>query len=452
MIGIVVGVTIFESPPTVFSNVSGPWHGMGIWLLGGVLSLIGALCYAELASTYPHSGGDYVYLTKAFGPGVGFLFGWAQLVAVLTGSTGAMAYVFGNYASDLWSLADKQVVLLAILAVVLLSFANMLGLAMGKTVQNLLTVGKLTGVVVIVISGVLWGNGTSFATTGPVQGRGWGLAMILVLYAYGGWHDMAFVAAEVRDPQRNIPRALVLGTATITSIYLAINFAYLWGLGFEGLRMSNTPATDVLKATLGERGSIWMSILVMVSALGAVNGIILAGSRIYATLGNDHWVFGWLGGWHTDWGVPVRSIAAQAVVTTILIALVGTENGQQLVDQGLHWLHIRPLPWTDFGGGFNLLVSATAPVFWLFFLASGLSLFILRFRYPAVNRPFSVPFYPWLPATFCLMCCFMLYASFDYARWLSLIGIVPVLCGIPIYVVTRTNPSQREAPQAKKGF
>ena len=435
MIGIVVGVTIFEAPPAVFNNVPGPWHGMGIWLLGGILSLIGALCYAELATAYPRTGGDYVYLTEAFGPCAGFLFGWAQLAAVLTSSTGAMAYVFANYAAALWELETRHIVLLAILPVVVLSLVNMLGITCGKTVQNLLTLAKLSGVLAIILAGLAYGGDSPASAQAPVAGLGWRFAVILVLYAYGGWNDTAFVAAEVRSPRRNIPRVLVVGTAAITLIYLLVNLAYLFALGFDGLRSSKTPATDVLRLMLGENGSQWMSILVMVSALGAVNGIILTGSRVYATLGSEHRVFAWLGHWNSSWGVPTRSIAAQAVVTVALIALVGTETGRQWVDWGVQTIGLGSLPWQDYGGGFSLLVSATAPVFWLFFLGTGLALFILRRRQPHVERPFSVPFYPWLPITFCLMCCFMLYASLTYAKALALLGIVPVLCGLPLYWV-----------------
>ena len=439
MIGIVVGVTIFEASPSIFSNVATPWHGMGIWLLGGVLSLIGALCYAELAAAYPRTGGDYVYLTESFGPCAGFLFGWAQLAAVLTSSIGAMAYVFANYAVALWELETHNIVLLAIAPTVALSLVNLLGITCGKTVQNLLTVAKLAGVLAIILAGLVWGGGAPVSVRAPVDGPGWQLALILVLYAYGGWHDTAFVAAEVHAPRRNIPRVLILGTTAITIIYLLVNFAYLWGLGFEGLRVSTTPAADVLRLVLGENGSRCMSILVMISALGAVNGIIFTGSRVYARLGAEHRVFVWLGRWNSTWGVPMRSIVAQALVTIALIVVVGTERGQRWVDRAMEVVGFSHLPWQDYGGGFNLLVSATAPVFWLFFLGTGLSLFVLRVRLPHVERPFPVPLYPWLPLTFCLMCCFMLYASLSYAKALSLLGIVPVLLGLPLYFFSQRD-------------
>ena len=439
MIGIVVGVTIFEAPPVIFSNVTGPGQGMAIWLLGGILSLIGALCYAELATAYPRSGGDYIYLSEAFGPCTGFLFGWAQLAAILTSSTGAMAYVFADYAVALWKLDTSNLVLLAVGPVIILSLVNLLGIQSSKTVQNLLTMAKLAGILVIIFAGLVWGGDNPVFVRATIDGPGWGLALILVLYAFGGWHDTAFVAAEVHSPQRNIPRVLMLGTAAITLLYLLVNAAYLWGLGFEGLRASTTPATDVLRLIFGENGARCMSILVMVSALGAVNGIIFTGSRVYARLGAEHSVLRWLGRWNHTRTVPTRSIIAQAIVTTVMVIVVGTSAGRQWVDSVMQAIGLGHLPWQNYGGGFTLLVSATAPVFWLFFLGTGLALFVLRRRQPHVERPFPVPLYPWLPITFCLMCCFMLYASLSYAKALSLLGIVPVLLGLPFYFFSTHN-------------
>ena len=241
ILGIVVGTAIFKTPQYVFANVHGPWMGMGCWLLGGVLALLGSLCYAELATTYPRMGGDYVYLTRAFGRSAGFLFGWAQLTVILTGSIGAMAYAFGDYAVEFFGWDPKHSVWLAVGSVAVLTILNVIGVVFGKTVQNLLTAVKVVGLGAIVVAGFVWGGDASWASQQPMAGPGFGLAMVFVLYAYGGWNDAAFVAAEVRHRHRNMPLALILGTAGITVIYLLVNAAFLWGLGFEGVKASRRP-------------------------------------------------------------------------------------------------------------------------------------------------------------------------------------------------------------------
>ena len=254
IVGIVVGTAIFKSPTMVFRNVSGPWQAMGVWLLGGVLSLIGALCYAELATTYPRSGGDYHYLTKAFGRWMGFLFGWAQLAVILTGSIAAMAYAFAEYGVRMWGGDPEQrpaTLWLAIGSIVVLSVMNLMGVLFGKLVQNIVERGQGLG------PGGNRGGGSrfrrfsgasrasSFRSSGGLPDASLGLALVFVLYAYGGWNDAAFVAAEVRGRKRNLPLALLLGISLITVIYLLVILAYMLVLGFEGARQSFTPAADV---------------------------------------------------------------------------------------------------------------------------------------------------------------------------------------------------------------
>lgn len=213
IIGIVVGTAIFRSPTIVFQNVSGPWTAMGVWLAGGILCVFGAWCYAELATTYPRNGGDYEYLSRAYGKWAGFLFGWAQLTVVLTGSIGAMAYTFADYGRELWNLPQQSTAWLAVLAISSLSAINIFGILAGKTLQNILTGAKVLGLSGVVLAGIFLGGGGATSSTGDtsgLMGPGIGLALVFVLYAYGGWSDAAFVAAEVRDLRRNMPRALLL--------------------------------------------------------------------------------------------------------------------------------------------------------------------------------------------------------------------------------------------------
>lgn len=439
IVGIVVGVSLFRVPGPIFASVGSAWQGLALWALGGLLSLVGALTYAELATSYPRSGGDYVYLTRAFGPAVGFLFGWAQLVAILTGSIGAMAYVFADYARVWWPGSSSAA--LAAAVVVGLTLPNLLGVGVGRRVQNLLTLVKIAGIAGILVAALYAPAPEAGLEIGDDLG-GLGFALILVLYAYGGWNDAAFVAAEVRDPGRNVPRVLLWGTASIVLLYLLVNAAYLAALGFAGLRASRAPAAAVLGTVAGTWGERGMSALVMVSALGAIQGLLFTGSRIYASVGRDHGVFRALARWHPRFLTPTRALLAQSAMTLAWIAGVGTAGGRAAIDTALGALAIPGLPWSRFGAGFDTLVAGTAPVFWLFFLGTGVSLFALRRRDPDLARPFRVPLYPWTPLVFCASCLYMLYASLDYARGLAAVGLVPLLLGLPLFLLSRRRAGQ----------
>ncbi len=465
IVGIVVGVSIFRVPNQVFGNVSEVWTGMIAWGLGGLLSLAGAMCYAELATTYPREGGDYVYLNRAYGPLFGFLFGWAQLAAILTGSIGAMAYTFADYAQPFFDLAktlswDRTTALdtKAILAagvVILLTMVNLFGVSAGKWTQNALTLIKVVGLAAIVLAGIISGGSEVPPPTEPLDsGFGFGVAMILVLYAYGGWNDAAFVAAEIREPQKSIPRALILGVGFILLVYLLVNFAYVHVLGFEGVRSSRTPAADVMKAVGWTfRGFDAISLLVMFSALGALNGLILTGSRVYSALGKDHPVFAWLGRRNEAGRFPIWSMLAQAMVTLMMIVAVGTAYGRDRIDVALSYVGMSAIPWDDkFSGGFDALVAVTAPLFWSFFLLTGVALFVLRIKDRETPRPFRVPGFPVLPIAFCLMCIWMLNKSIAWVGGLAFVGVIPLLFGLPLFVMDRRiqrgeNHPQADAPQ-----
>ncbi|QDT71096.1 APC family permease [Lacipirellula limnantheis] len=437
VIGIVVGTSIFRTAPEVFQNTSGPWPALGAWFLGGMLSIIGAFCYAELATTYTRAGGDYEYLTRAFGPWAGFLFGWAQLTAVLTSSIGTMAYTFADYGVKLFRIEESGTVWLATAPIVAATVLNALGTSFGKTTQNICTVAKVAGLIGVVLAGIVAADWTNLAfaplpsgerTGVGVNWQAFGLAMVFVLYAYGGWNDAAFVAAEVRDRKRNLPLALIGGVLGVTAVYLAVNVAYLVALGFDAARATRTPATDVIEAAIGRAGGNLASILVMISALGAINGMVLVGSRVYAAAGADHRPLRWLSGWDAQRGAPRAALLAQAAVSLAMVFAVS------LVDPS---------------DGFGTLLAATAPVFWSFLMGTGASVIILRWRDPLRERPFAVPLYPLPPLIFCATCGYMLYSSLSYALskspWLPLMGIGPVAAGLAVYLLTPREKSSRFA-------
>ncbi len=446
IVGIVVGAAIFKVPPFVFGNVSGPMAGLLVWLVGGLVAVCGALCYAELATSLPKSGGDYVYLTRAYAPVVGFLFGWAHLTGILTGSIGSMAYIFAEYTNALFEFSADKIVLTALVAVIGLTLLNIGGVVFGKTAQNVLTIAKILGLVGIAICGLIGGEGLLTAPE-PLadQSTNYGLAFVLILYAYGGWNDAAFVAAEVQEPARNIPKALLGGVGLVTLIYLLINAAYINGLGWDGIQQSSAPAADVLKPMFGATGHGVMCVLIMVSTLGALNGLILTGSRVHASLGADHRLFAWLAWRPQDRRAPLASLLVQGVVSILLIVAVGTHIGRNAVDWCLVMLGRSSVSWEKFGGGFDALVAATAPMFWGFFFLSGLAVIVLRFREPNLPRPFRSPLFPLMPLIFCSTSAYMLYSSISWAEELSLLGAGPLFVGLPLYFLSqqlgKTRPS-----------
>jgi amino acid transporter len=496
LVGIIIGVGIFTAPATVFNNSTGPWAALAIWGLGGLISLIGAFCFAELASTYPRSGGEYVYLTRAYGAPAGFLFAWAQLAVIRTGgSIAAVAYIFAFYAAELWPVGDLGKVALAVLAIGLLSVVNVLGVRLGKSTQNFLTVAKLGGLATVIVAGFVWARPlvpasegelvaaegdyvTLRSTDGEVfqqklalgvrvtndgrdekpRGGKWraedltpglavkalvdprtpeagatrliaassagatglaalAVALIFVLWTYSGWHEGAYVAAEVENQRRNLPRALLLGTGAVTVLYLLVNAAYAFGLGYESAADTQRVGADVLGLLPWSEGRRAMALLVVVSALGAINGMIFTSSRIYAELGADHRLFAPLAHWSRRWGTPVRSLVVQAAISVVAVAVVGLG-----------------FPGQD---GFGVLLKCTAPVFCFFFLLTGAALIVLRFKDRHVERPFVTPAYPLLPLVFCAFWAFMLVASIVYAPREAAVGMGVLLLGVPLYVLSR---------------
>jgi len=301
----------------------------------------------------------------------------------------------------------------AVLSVVVLTMINILGVREGKWTQNLLTTTKVVGLVMVVGAG-FWFASPDASVVSSAKGAthtNYYLALILVLWTYGGWNEMAYIGAEVRNPRKNILRALLLGTVAVTAIYVLVNLAFVAALGFEGMRNSGAVAADVLQLGLGNRGAQVISILVCVSALGAINGQIFTGARIYYAMGTEHRLYARLGRWNKRMGTPVWSLVMQGLVTLVLVVAFGLMES-----------------------GFQSMVEYTTAIFWFFFLLVGLSLFVLRWREPDTPRPYRVPWYPLVPILFCLSSLFMFYASLTYAiecgRYQPLWAVAVMLVGV----------------------
>jgi basic amino acid/polyamine antiporter, APA family len=422
IIGIIIGVGIFRVPKDVFENVSSGWLALLVWGLGGLLALVGAFCFAELATTYPRSGGEYVYLTRAYGARVGLLYAWAQLTVIRPGSIAGVAYIFAS-SFGVWGAGSAGIVILAGGSIAVLSCINILGVTLSKHTQNLLTVLKILGLGAIAVAGFLWPKAQPESPPAAVSNPSFAQAMIFALWAYSGWHEASYVAAEVKNARRNLPLSLITGTAVVTLIYLLVNAAILAALGFAGARSTDLWAV----AVVGQTARDAVTAAVMISALGAMNGMIFTTARIYAVFGEDHPLFGPLGHWSRRWGTPVTALIVQAVLSIALVVGVS-------------------LLWSKDTGAkdaFAILVDGTTPVFWLFFLFTGIALFILRRKDAGLVRPFRVPGYPFLPALFCVSCAYLVVGSILSADY-SLIGFGILLAGLPLCILTRSGPKGAE--------
>lgn len=451
IVGIVVGVGIFETPPLIFATVNNAWVVIGLWALAGFLCLLGALCYAELATTYPGEGGDYAYLIRAFGRWVGFLYGWSTIAIIVTGNIGMMVYIFADYGNQFLGMTQDHSWILASLPILILTSIHLLGVRAGKRTQNGLTLVKIVGVTTIILAGLFWPSADhgalSAAESQPFEVSKLSLALVLILFTYGGWNDSAYIVAELRDGRRAIPRALILGVSAVILIYVLINLAYLRGLGYEGASHSRTIAADVLKKPLGESGQRLMGLLVMISALGTANGLIITGSRVSLFLGRDHALFGLFGRRHGTTGTPTLALVGQALLTLFLVLLVGTDQGRSLLEFLFRSIGLPPESSLAGSSGFNLLLKCTTPIFWLFFFLTGLSLILLRHQDAERVRPFPVPGYPLTPVIFCATCLFMLYSSIDYAKAYSLVGLGLLLPGFPLYLLSQSMHFNRKVPK-----
>ncbi|MEA5506148.1 amino acid permease [Halotia wernerae UHCC 0503] len=419
IVGIVIGAGIFQTPALVAAQAGSNIAILLFWLMGGAVSLVGAVCYAELATTYPDVGGVYYYLKRAFGRGVAFLFAWARMTVIQTGSITLLAFVFGDYASQIWRLGTLSPSVYAAIAIALLTTLNIIGLKQGKWTQNLLTAAKVLGLLLVVILG-LTAVSNSTAPVESTSSGTWGLAMVFVLLSYGGWNEAAYISAEIQNRKRNMLRSLLWSIGIITGIYLLINLAYLRGLGLTNMANSEAVAADLMRSLWGEPGAWFISLLIAISTLGAMNATIFTGARTIYALGQDFSLFSFMGRWQQRPSTPTHALMLQGAIALGLVFL-GTITRK----------------------GFETMVDYTAPVFWFFFLLSGISLLVLRKRDPHILRPFRVPFYPITPLLFCAVCGYLLYSSLVYTGVGAVVGVLVVAAGIPLLFWNRYRQRKR---------
>jgi amino acid transporter len=422
IVGTVVGAGIFRTPSLVAANAGTETAALLAWVAGGVISLIGGFCYAELAAAYPNPGGEYHYLRRAFGARLGFLFAWARITVIQTGSIALLAFVIGDYASELAPLGPYSSGIYAGVTVAAVTGINVIGVRQGKLAQNVFTVAEVLGVLLVVLAGlVLTAPPAATAATTATSTSALGLMMVFVLLTYGGWNEAAYISAEVRGSRRTIARVLVLSILGVTALYVLVNLAYVRGLGLAGMAQSKTIAADLMERAAGVAGARFVSVLIVISALTSVNATAFTGARTAYALGLDFRPLGFLGRWHARAETPVNALLTQGTIALALVALGAAMRR-----------------------GFETMVEYTAPVFWLFFLLVGVSLFVLRRREPEVPRPFKVPLYPITPLVFCATCAYLLYSSLAYTGSGALVGVTVLAAGaLVLLLMGWTNDESR---------
>jgi amino acid transporter len=418
--GMVIGAGIFKAPSIVAGNTSSGAEFLGAWVLGGAISLCGALVYAELATRHPETGGEYAFLSRGMGRGVAFVFAWARMTVIQTGAIAAVAFVFGDYASEIFSFGKNSSAIYAALGVVALTALNVAGTVEAKGLQKVMQFLLFAGLAFLVIAGLMAGAPAKPAVAAS-SGGSFGFAMIFVLLTFGGWNEAAYLSGEVRDARRNMIRILIGGILTLTVIYLLVNVAYLAALGLGGMKESKAVAADVVRLVMGDKGAIVIALIVCLAALTTMNAAIFTGARTTYALGRDFPFFGKLGAWRESGSTPANALILQGAVTLVLV-----------------------LASTFTPDGFSAMVAYTSPVFWTFFLLTALTLFVFRRREPQAPA-FRVPLYPVVPIAFCIACVYMLYSSVNYVRFAVEFGVAVfaglaiMALGIPLYFLARNR-------------
>lgn len=396
LVGIIIGSGIYESSGLVAAQAANTTELATLWIAGAVFSLLGALCYAELATRYPEEGGDYVYLTQAFGRPVGFLFAWTQLWIIRPGSIGAMACVFATYADRLLPLGEHSFLLYACGSISVLTAINVLGVQQGRVTQNVLSIAKILGIAGLIVGGLSAGD-EHRREAAPGGDGSLSLALIFVLFAYTGWNEMGCVAAEVRDPRRNIFRALLLGTTIVAVAYLGINAACGNVLGLGGLQVNSALPAVTAQALWGDAGAKAISLLICISTLGSTNGMIFTGARIYYAMGKKHRLFAPLAAWSPRFGTPIVSLLLQSAVTLGLV--IGFSQASAAEEART---------------AFQRLVIFMTPPFYLFLIGSALAVIVFRRKQPAREGVYRMPLFPLPPLVVAAASAFMLYRGIDY--------------------------------------
>ena len=421
-VGSMIGSGIFLVPAAVATYLPS-WHlVLLVWFAGGIVSLFGALSVAELGAIYPSAGGQYVYLRETYGDMWGFLYGWTAFAVILTASISAVAVAFATYLGSFFSFSPAAVKVVAIASIMVLTAVNCIGVKAGALVQNAFTALKLAMLAILVIVGAIKGSAANLSSSASLPTLSalvapFGLALVAVLWAYDGWIEIAYVAGEVKDPQRNIPRSLILGILVVIAVYTAINFIYLFVLSLGKVAHSELVAADASKVLFGSIGAALAAVGVIIATVGSNNGFILTGARIYYAMSKKGTVFEALGKVHRTFRTPVHSLVAQGAWASLLV-LTGT---------------------------FNQLITYVIFTSWVFYALTAGSVFIARRKFPGVWRPYRTFGYPFTPMLFIVFALFLVINTLLEDPRDAGVGLGIVAMGFPLYAYWKRSGVLRRA-------
>ena len=411
VVGGIIGGGIFRTPATVAERLATPGKVLLAWVIGGGIALIGAFCFGELGQRRPRAGGGYVYIREAFGALPAFLYGWTLVLIIATGAIAAVAVTFANYTLALVGAGDRLTVPLAVGTIILLSGINYVGVRPAAITTNIFTVLKLVALAALIGTGIfLSASAAPSPAVHPPLSSGLGAALVPILFTYGGWQQTNFIAEEIVEPEKNLPRALVLGVAIVITVYLLANIAYLRVLGRDGLAASTAPAADTMTALLGPTGGKIIALGIALSTFGFLNLVILVTPRVLQAMAADGVFFSRLAMLHPTYRTPAAAIVALSACA-IILTLTGTFG--QLVD------------YVTFGD-------------WIFFGLAVAALFVYRRREPEL-RGFGVPGYPVTPALFVLAAAFVVLSAIQSNPKNAAIGAGLIALGIPAFLYWRSR-------------
>ncbi len=420
VIGTVIGSGIFLVPAEIARAVHSAPLMLAVWAIGGGLTLLGALSLAELGAAMPHAGGIYTYIGRAFGPLLGFLCGWMLFTVGTSGSIATLAAALPIYLGAFLPLTPATSKLAGVVAIVVFTSINIIGVRSGAIVQNILTVLKVGGLVLMILVIFLAPLPTA-PSSAPVPGgavgfTAIGIALVAVLWAYEGWHDVSFAAGEIRNPQRNFPRGLVAGTLAVVTLYLAANLAYLHVLSPTEIAGTDRVALAAIHKVAGDWGARFLTAAIVCSILGAMNALVLAGPRAYYQMAKDRLFFEALGRVHARFRTPVAALVVQAIWSCLLVLFIG---------------------------GFSQLFTYVIFGGWIFYALAVGSVVVLRRKEPLLERPFRVPVYPLVPLLFVAAAAALVLNTLVASPRESSIGLGFIALGIPLYYFTPAARSRR---------
>ena len=420
-LGMIMTTDTLRTAPTVALDL-GTWHFYGTWVLGGVISMVGAFCYVEMATAFPHPGGDYNFLTKAYGREVGFLFAWSRFSIMHTGWIALMAFLFADYAGALVNLGHAGRTAFALLTVAALMGLNLMHVRRGFLTQAGLVLLVTAGFAAVVAAAIKLGLSGQLPHAAPQTPAAptlsqFSVALIYIFLAYGGWSDAATLSAEVRSDRRGMLIAIMGSLALLMVIYLALNAAMMIGLGPRGLAASTAPAADLMGRAFGPAGAALIVAVVGISAVASINSTLIVGARTTYAAARDIPLLATIGRWDGGRGVPARAVVVEGGFAMLLVVAGGFA-----------------------ASGFNAMVSYMTPVYWLFIVLSMSALMILRRRHPEASRHVRTPLYPLFPVLFIAISLYMFVAGLMDLGAGALWGAAVMGAGIVLLPVIRRPP------------